>query len=215
MEWVDEEAVIRFPAPQGRARGRATSGTLTAAERGTLHHRFLEHLELERVDTPEGLAAQARALVQRGMFSEAEAAALDLTAVATFWNSAVGQRIRARSASVRRELPFTVRFQDTEVRSHLGQAPDAALEGEFVVVQGVIDLAVVLADEVWLLDFKTDDVTGEALESRVKEYAPQLQLYAGALQRVFRRPVTVRWLHFLTAGQTVELGAAHPAQGAG
>ncbi|MCU0787473.1 MAG: PD-(D/E)XK nuclease family protein, partial [Verrucomicrobia bacterium] len=107
-----------------------------------------------------------------------------------------------------RELPFTARFEHAEVRPMLGQEPGAAPMDEFVVVQGVIDLAVVLEQEIWLLDFKTDDVRGEALNARSKEYEPQVQLYAAALEKIHQKPVRHLWLHFLTAGQTVELPAA-------
>ena len=42
------------------------------------------------------------------------------------------------------ELPFTARFENAEVRSLLGQEAQVALMDEFVVVQGVVDLVVVL-----------------------------------------------------------------------
>ena len=40
----------------------------------------------------------------------------------------------------------------------LGRKSEAQLESEFVVVQGVADLVVLLPKEIWLVDFKTDDV---------------------------------------------------------
>ena len=65
--------------------------------------------------------------------------------------------------------------------------------------------AVILPNEIWLLDFKTDEVQGEELEARVREYRTQLRIYSIALTRVYRRPVTTAWLHFLAMGRTVEV----------
>jgi ATP-dependent helicase/nuclease subunit A len=69
----------------------------------------------------------------------------------------------------------------------------------------VIDLAVVGPDEIWIVDFKTDEVAGREAGARAKAYAPQLAVYALALERIFRRPVTQRWVHFFSAGQSLAL----------
>ena len=79
------------------------------------------------------------------------------------------------------------------------------MEDEFVVVQGVADLAVILPAEIWLVDFKTDAVGKKDLPEKVNVYRPQLQLYAAALEKVFNRKVTLRALHFLALPQTVEV----------
>jgi ATP-dependent helicase/nuclease subunit A len=76
---------------------------------------------------------------------------------------------------------------------------------EFVIVQGVMDVAVVLPEEIWVLDFKTDHFAEQELEAKVRLYRPQLTLYARAIARIYGRPVTRRWLHFFAVGRTVEL----------
>jgi ATP-dependent helicase/nuclease subunit A len=62
-----------------------------------------------------------------------------------------------------------------------------------------------LKDEIWLLDFKTDDVRADELGDKLKQYEPQLRIYAEALERIHKKPVTKCWLHFLRAQKTVEL----------
>ncbi len=79
------------------------------------------------------------------------------------------------------------------------------LKDEFIVVQGVADLVVLLPKEIWLVDFKTDEVDDEILPAKIKNYAPQLKLYAGALSKIYSRPVTQCWLHFLSAQRTIEV----------
>ena len=81
----------------------------------------------------------------------------------------------------------------------------AEVDGEFFVVQGFVDLAVILPTELWLVDFKTDAVRVTELEEKRSDYERQLKLYWLALQRIYHRPVTALWLHFLALKQTVPL----------
>ena len=69
-------------------------------------------------------------------------------------------------------------------------------------MQGVADLVVFGAEEIWLLDYKTDHFAEPELAAKLGEYGPQLTLYALALERIYRRPVTRTWLHFLAHGRT-------------
>ncbi len=206
-EESDEEAEDLAPAaPALRARPRRRSGgaatRLDAAEIGSAHHKFLQQFALAKADD---LAAEADRLVHENYLSAEERAVLDLAALAAFWASPAGQKILARSGDVRRELPFTARFSPAEL-APITRAPlDPALAGEFVIVQGVADLVVLLPDEIWLLDFKTDDLTPRELPEKVRLYTPQLQLYAAALEKIFTRPVTWRALHFLSLGRTQEI----------
>jgi hypothetical protein len=75
----------------------------------------------------------------------------------------------------------------------------------------VVDLAVLLTQELWLLDFKTDAVDRGALTEKVDFYEPQLRLYALALSRIYHRPIGGCWLHFLATGETVNLAGAEQA----
>ena len=52
------------------------------------------------------------------------------------------------------------------------------MEDEFVVVQGVADLVVLLPEEIWLVDFKTDEIAADELPEKKRLYEPQLKLYA-------------------------------------
>jgi ATP-dependent helicase/nuclease subunit A len=144
-------------------------------------------------------------LVRENYLSVEESAALDLTALAAFWNSPLGKKIIGHAGAVRRELPFTARFSAVEVAEITGKPPAAGMADEFVIVQGVADLVVLLPDEIWLVDFKTDAVRADELDAKLKTYAPQLKLYAAALEKIFSRKVSMRALHFLAAQRTETL----------
>lgn len=176
-----------------------------AAEIGTAHHNFLQWVDLERAGTMEGLEKERQRLQQCGRLSEEEARLVQLADVSTFFNSDAGHAIRAQSARVRREVPFTLRLAASDIAA-LRLPPVTSIPADdFVVVQGAVDLAVMLASEIWVLDFKTDRAGGTALEERIERYSPQVRLYADALERIHLKPVTRRWLHFLSSHQTVEV----------
>ena len=191
--------------------GRAAGGDrprseFSAAERGIAHHKFLQHVSLAEAGEAAKLKQEVGRLQRDGVLTAAEAGALDLKALAGFWSSKLGRRIRAHPGSVRRELPFTARFAPAELDEVTKRLAGVYSEDEFVVVQGVVDLAVIQKDEIWLLDFKTDAVSSGELEAKKSEYAPQLKLYAQALARIYpKQPVTECWLHFLAAGQSVAI----------
>jgi ATP-dependent helicase/nuclease subunit A len=205
-ELVDDEARPFF-TPVVRWELLGGSSTLSAADTGTAHHTFLQHLRLEDATEVRLLAEEADRLVRENRLTLEESRALDLAAIAAFWTSPEGRDIRDQSAAVRRELAFTARFQPGEVAVLSGVASPAGtaseLAGEFVVVQGVADLVVLLPAEIWLVDFKTDSLAAGELAEKTARYQPQIKLYAGALAKIYGRPVTRRWLHFLAARLTV------------
>ena len=204
-EELDDEAGQMFaPRQIVRAVERAHV-KLSAAGAGSAHHIFLQHLALENADSVAALKREAERLKREKVLSADECAALDFKAIAAFWRSDPGLRILANAASVRRELAFTAKFSPPELAHIVGTEPEAGLENELVVVQGVADLVVLLPEEIWLVDFKTDDLDAGEVPARTKIYTPQLRLYARALAKIYSRPVSACWLHFLSPNQSVEV----------
>ncbi len=211
-EELDEEAeqVFRpqFPAkrlapPAKKPQSAIRNPQLSAADTGTAHHKFLQHVALENADDVASLEEEAGRLEREKVLSADERAALKLEDIAAFWSSEPGRKIRAQAANVRRELAFTARFSPAELAAIIGVKSEPGLEAEFVVVQGVADLVVLLPEEIWLVDFKTDEIAANELRKKKRLYEPQLKLYAQALEKIYSRPVTARWLHFLSARKTV------------
>ena len=178
----------------------------SAAERGSAHHAFLQWVDLSRTESGLDLHNEGQRLLRQGLLDEEAVSLLDFGRLEVFWQSELGVRLRAHRDRVHRELPFTARFRVEELRELGVHGLDSALDGEErVVVQGQIDLAVVLDDQIWLVDFKTDTVGEHEVQRRSEEYRVQIGVYARALQGIYRRPVPNRWLHFLTPGRTVEM----------
>ena len=200
----DDEAEEPFAARTkfSKALRQIASGQLSAEDAGVAHHKFLEHFSFENAEGLEWFRKEAKRLEAEGYLTAEETAALDLEALADFWGSDVGKKIRAKAALVRRELPFTARFAPEELDDVFEKNSSTDLKDEFVVVQGVADLVVLMPKEIWLVDFKTDKVSVKELREKIEFYAPQLKLYARALEKIYSRPVTNCWLHFLAARKT-------------
>lgn len=210
-EELDDEAEGLFSSRSIQALpGRKTEGGkrgLSASEIGAAHHKFLQYMALERTGGgPKGIAAEADRLARENYLSADERTVLNLEALAAFWHSDLGEKIAARAAEVRRELPFTARFSPAELEGIIGRKTEPGLENEFIVVQGVADLAVLLPEETWLVDFKTDTVRPGDLPEKIKVYRPQLELYAAALKKIFKRRISLKALHFLALNHTEFIG---------
>lgn len=168
-----------------------------ARSRGVATHNFLQNLDLAGNFDRQSLESEAHQLADEGFLELADHDRIDFAGIAAFWNSEFGHEIRTRISGVRREFPFTFKAAGHELAA-LGLPHLHSLPGdEFILIQGVADLVVLHEAEIWLVDFKTDQVTTEDISARAADYKPQLALYALALQGIYRKPVTRRALFFL------------------
>jgi ATP-dependent helicase/nuclease subunit A len=204
-EELDDEAEQVFIRPTFVAKKpqlESVKRKLNAAETGLAYHKFLQHFVLEKIGE---LVAEAERLARENYLSADERDVLDLKMIAAFWDSDTGRKIRKHVAEIKREFAFTAKFSPAELDEIFGKEPLPELTGEFVVVQGVADLIVLLPQEIWIVDFKTDEVDVKDSPEKTKFYASQLKLYARALAKIYSRPVTNCWLHFLSARKTVSV----------
>ncbi len=203
-ELDDAESGELFPWTRA-SETRKPSPKLSAAEVGTAHHTFFQKLSFDAVRNPDDLAREADRLVARGDLSAGERRVLRLDRVLEFWSAPVGRAILERRGDVQRELEFTSGFAVSELAELAGAAVASLARADQVVVQGIVDLAVIGPGDIWIIDYKTDHVAAPAVAERAQRYRPQVELYRRALTRLYARPVTKLWLHFLGPGITVDL----------
>lgn len=164
---ADRELSLSRPAWLG-AKG------MTPAQRGTAVHAFLEHADYARA-AREGVGKELERLVELAFLSPEEAEAVDVWQVKRFLESGLCRRLLA-SPRMERELRFTATIDAALLR------PDAP-DDEEVILQGAVDCLFFEDGKLHIVDFKTDRVqdTRELWE----RYAPQIQLYARAMEQVF------------------------------
>ena len=115
---------------------------------------------------------------------------------AAFFASDLGKRLLA-SPEIHREFKFSLLVPASDY--------GPGLEGEEVLLQGVIDCWFAEGDGLTVLDFKNDRIRPGGEGIRAEEYRPQLEAYSRALERVTGRKVFRRVLWFFATGQPWEL----------
>ena len=171
---------------------------LTAAQRGTAMHTFLQYADLSRVGTLASLGAEADRLCAEGRLNAQERAVLDLGALNALFDSPLGRQMRG-APGLRREFRFQLLC---EARAYFPEgAPDDRL-----LLQGVVDCCFEEPDgSITVVDYKTDRVSAAEVPARAAHYRGQLLAYAGALERIFARPVHRCVLWFLHTGTQYEI----------
>jgi len=173
---------------------------------GLAYHRILQYL-------PPALGAQIKTtrneltrMEADGVITSEELRQIDLEKIVDFWTSIPGSAIRSQADRTHRELPFTARFTISEL-SELGfvVTDDPTSLEESVILQGIVDLAVITENEIWLLDFKSEQVPLDDIEESANHHSEQLAVYRLALEKIYRKPVTKSWIHFLQPGVTFDL----------
>ena len=70
------------------------------------------------------------------------------------------------------------------------------MDEEQVLLQGVVDCALIEEDGITVIDFKTDSVTEETVSDAVERYRSQVGAYAQAVSRIYGMPVKEKYLYF-------------------
>lgn len=191
-----ENAGEAKPYPYSWRKPSFVSAEAPATDRGSAMHLALQYIRFENCSDRPGVEAELHRLVDEGFVDQQQAALVDTGALARFFESPMGQRLRS-SREVLREFKFSI-LDD-------GQAFDPDLTGEKILLQGVVDCAILDPDGISIIDFKTDRVKESGLEEAVKRYAPQVEAYAEALSRIFEREVKEQFLYFFHLDLLVQL----------
>ena len=169
---------LTIQEPDQREREHAKP-KLTAAETGTAHHKFLQHVALEKADDLAALEAEAAAAGNRRSFVGGRTRGLGFGGAGGFLEFRAGPENSRPTAGLHQtRTAVHGKIQPGGTGRHHRRKTPPGLENEFVVVQGVADLVVLLPEEIWLVDFKTDEVSPNELAERRRHYEPQLKLYA-------------------------------------
>ncbi len=156
-------------------------------EYGNAIHNFLRFVNFHACTSRENVAQEIRRLQEEGFISSEHARMITPETIYLFFSSDVGKKL-ITCENVLREYKFSL-LDD-------GSAYDPSLVGEQILLQGVVDCAMVESDGLTVIDFKTDYVTEESLQNVANRYAIQVQTYADALSRIFELPVKDKMLYF-------------------
>ena len=162
---------------------------LTAAQRGTAMHTFMQFCSYENSKTD--LDSEISRLEANGFITAQQADSLDRKKLSSFFNSEFAERM-FNSDRIHREIKISSFVRANEIY-------DTEFDDK-ILVQGIADCVFEENGELVLLDYKTDKVkTAEELLGR---YEKQLMFYKHAVARTLNMPVKEVILYSFSLGKT-------------
>ncbi len=167
--------------------------TLTAAERGTANHLFLQFADYAACQDAARLDAEVRRMTELEFLTPEQAGAVAREQLLRLFSSPLGWKLL--HGEVRREFKFSLLID--------AGLYDRAAAGEKIMLQGVVDCLLIEPEGLTVVDFKTDAVAPGREGERAARYEGQMRAYALAVGRIFGRPVRRCVLYFLKTGAEV------------
>ena len=168
---------------------------LTGAQKGTLIHLCMKHLNLKEEYTDQRVKDLIEKLVFKKKISRMEAENIDINKILNFTKSSLWQEVK-KAKLVEREKPF---YTTISVRNIYNSDID-----QEILVQGIIDLYYINENnELILVDYKTDYVTAE--NELIDKYSKQLELYKKALEEALNKKVSKIYIYSTYLNKEVKL----------
>lgn len=156
------------------------------AKRGTAMHRVLECYDFTRAS--DTLKEQLKVMEEQKKIEKEQLDLVNVSSLKRFLDTPLGQRMQkaAQKGKLYKEKPFVMGRPANEILAESGSR-------EMLLIQGIVDVFFEEADEIVLLDYKTDRVqTGQQLADR---YRRQMELYQEAIERAWKKPVKEKILY--------------------
>ncbi len=173
---------------------------LNAAERGSVFHSVMQHMPLDRHPSEADVRETLAWMVSRELLTEQQQSLVDPAVIVSFFRSELGQRL-LQAKRVHREVPFSFGLPATDVYG----AEPGGLSQETVMLQGVIDCLIDEEEGLVLLDYKTDRLKGASPQRVAESYRMQLDLYARAVETIWKRPVIGKYIFLFDGAHVVQL----------
>jgi ATP-dependent helicase/nuclease subunit A len=195
----EESSNMVLPTLVQRPRFLEESKAMNAAEKGTIMHFVMQHLDIKAANTKDEIQLQLKSMVQNELITEEQAKIIDYHKILKLINSELGKRMV--TANVHREVPFNMEISCTEIYKDL----DAEKYGQhMVMLQGIIDCYFEEMDGLILIDYKTDYVNNNT-ELIKERYKVQLDYYTKALENITGKKVIEKYIYLFYNGEILEM----------
>ena len=154
---------------------------------GSAIHAALQYIRYEACTDTAAVEREVDRLITERFITPEQGRLVDCGKLAAFFATPLGSRLRTQK-NVLREFKFSILDDAAQY--------DPELTGEKVLLQGVVDCALVEDDGITVVDFKTDHVTEATMDAVTQRYRPQVETYAEALSRIYGLPIKAKALYF-------------------
>ena len=176
---------------------KAQEEKLTNAQKGTLIHLCMQHLQENIQYDLEKIRELIQDLVQKEIITANEAENINPYPILQFTKSFIWKQLQ-QAKEIEREKAFYIQIPAKEI---YGQEV-----AEWILVQGIIDLY--YQDEngqLVLVDYKTDYVEKDGEQELISKYGKQLQLYQYALEEAMNQKVEKTYIYSTYLGKELEV----------
>ena len=163
---------------------------------GSAMHAAMQYICYENCDSIDAVDQEIFRLVEKGFLSEEQGSMVSREDIAAFFQTDLGIALR-NGAQHLREFKFSILDDASKYEN--------PAEGEKVLLQGVVDCAIVEEDGITIIDFKTDKVTEETVDAVKEGYKLQVHTYGEALSRIYEKPIKIMKLWFFRLKRFVDV----------
>ncbi len=163
---------------------------------GNAMHAVMQYIDFSACTSEENICKEIQRMVDERLISQEQADMANTDDLWAFFQTTFGQKLQ-KSDNVLREFKFSVLEDASKYYPDTGD--------EKILLQGVVDCAIVEEDGLIVLDFKTDRVTEQTLPKIAEQYKAQVLAYASALKRIYQKPVKSAWLYFFATNSFVDV----------
>lgn len=177
----------------------AQEQVVTPTAIGSATHLLMQKVDLTSQPVVESFKSLFDDLCEKGILSQQLWQHIQVDKLIAFFDTAVGQLILKNVDQLYREETFSLLLAGSEIFEDMATDDD-------LLVHGTIDGFILLNDEIYLYDFKTDRIAylneGQQEQVLIERYQGQMDLYAKALETIWGKPVTQKMIISLDALKT-------------
>ena len=197
---ADDMAELMFSPLHRKPAFMRETGDKPANEIGTLYHKIMSELDLDRLkkDGADAVDEELLRLISEEKITEDDLKYIDAGKIKRFTESELCRRMLA-SEEIYREAPFQINIPAVMYDPTLPES----YSGETVILQGIIDCFFKEGDGYVLFDYKTDHVPHGGSAVIRTRYAKQLDMYKMAIEKLKNTRVKESMLYLFYNGETV------------
>lgn len=175
------------------------------AEVGNATHAFMQFCDFDNIDA-NGVKNELERLCDKAFLSKEAASLVDISALEAFFAGELYLMMK-NAVKLYREKRFNVNLNASEfTRAHIDE-----LEGEHILVQGVIDCFIYDEnDEIILIDYKTDHIPSSMTKEEgramlIERHSTQLEYYKKALEMLTGDKVVRTIIYSFGLNESIEI----------
>ncbi|GKQ42680.1 ATP-dependent helicase/nuclease subunit A [Companilactobacillus sp. RD055328] len=180
-----------------------TEENVSGAEIGSATHLILQKLSLDQKPTIESVQKLINNLTNNGLISSAVSKKINILNIIDFFDSDLGMQVMNNRDTLQREYPFSMVVPAKKLF-------DSGSVDDDILIHGIIDGLIETKEGIIIFDYKTDNVINDnsaknSVDSAVKNYSGQLNLYEAAIENIENKQVIGKYLYFLRLGKCVKI----------